>query len=246
MKILVIGETCYDIFIYGDVNRLSPEAPVPVFIPKRHIENPGMSGNVATNMRSLSKKSIIGTIRQDCVVTKTRYVDDKSNHMFMRIDEGEENIRPLQIQNHDFSGYDIVVVSDYNKGFLTNDHIIEIGSTSTGLSVLDSKRILTEDILNSYTFIKVNEEEYLKNKELIDNHKWNVIITLGKKGVMYMDEKFPSPAPKETIDVSGAGDTFTASFAIKYHETNDVSESIKFANEMSAIVVSKRGVVTPL
>ena len=50
---------------------------------------------------------------------------------------------------------------------------------------------------------------------------------------------------KETIDVSGAGDTFTASFTLKYLETKDVSESIIFANKMASIVVSKRGVTTP-
>jgi ribokinase len=56
---------------------------------------------------------------------------------------------------------------------------------------------------------------------------------------------YPSPDPKETIDVSGAGDTFTASFTLKYLETHDVSESIIFANKMASIVVSKRGVTTP-
>jgi multidrug efflux pump subunit AcrB len=61
----------------------------------------------------------------------------------------------------------------------------------------------------------------------------------------YMDEIFPSPDPKETIDVSGAGDTFTASFTLKYLETNDIKESIIYANKMASIVVSKRGVSTP-
>ena len=60
-----------------------------------------------------------------------------------------------------------------------------------------------------------------------------------------MDTVYPSVNPKETIDVSGAGDTFTASFTLKYLETRDINESITFANEMASIVVSKRGVVTP-
>ena len=55
-----------------------------------------------------------------------------------------------------------------------------------------------------------------------------------------------SPKPLETIDVSGAGDTFTASFIVKFFETRNVDKSIEFANEMSSIVVSKKGVVTPL
>ena len=60
-----------------------------------------------------------------------------------------------------------------------------------------------------------------------------------------MDKIFPSPDPKETIDVSGAGDTFTASFTVKYLETKNIEKSIIYANQMASIVVSKRGVTTP-
>ena len=45
-KILVIGELCIDKFVYGEVKRLSPEAPVPVFNPIVTEENRGMAGNV--------------------------------------------------------------------------------------------------------------------------------------------------------------------------------------------------------
>jgi sugar/nucleoside kinase (ribokinase family) len=60
-----------------------------------------------------------------------------------------------------------------------------------------------------------------------------------------IDTVYPSPDPKETIDVSGAGDTFTASFTLNYLKTKNVEESIIYANKMSSIVVSKRGVATP-
>jgi sugar/nucleoside kinase (ribokinase family) len=71
-----------------------------------------------------------------------------------------------------------------------------------------------------------------------------MIITLGGKGAKYMGTLYPTE-PKETIDVSGAGDTFLAAFAIKYLQVQDVDVSITFANKMSSIVVSKRGVNTP-
>jgi ribokinase len=60
-----------------------------------------------------------------------------------------------------------------------------------------------------------------------------------------MGKKYPSPSPIQTMDVSGAGDTFTASFIIKYCETKNVDESLIFANKMASIVVTKRGVATP-
>ena len=50
--------------------------------------------------------------------------------------------------------------------------------------------------------------------------------------------------PKETIDVSGAGDTFTAAFILNYYKYKDVTKAITEANVISAIVVSKRGVAT--
>ena len=53
MHILVIGDECTDKFVVGDINRLSPEAPVPVLNPTKTIHNPGMAGNVKQNLRSL-------------------------------------------------------------------------------------------------------------------------------------------------------------------------------------------------
>ena len=60
-----------------------------------------------------------------------------------------------------------------------------------------------------------------------------------------MGEIFPSDNPQETIDVSGAGDTFTAAFAISYATAPSVPNAIKYANTVASKVVSKRGVKTP-
>ena len=53
MKILVVGDSCKDVFIYGDITRLTPEAPVPVFNPLRETENDGMARNVSSNVEAL-------------------------------------------------------------------------------------------------------------------------------------------------------------------------------------------------
>jgi len=138
----------------------------------------------------------------------------------------------------------ITIVSDYNKGFLTDDVLVEIGQLSK-LSIIDSKRNLTDSVVESYTFVKLNEEEFSVNKKLSEKYLNKMVVTLGMKGAMYNNVNYPSPSPKQTIDVSGAGDTFVASFITKIYETDDISDSIKFANEMASIVVSKRGVATP-
>lgn len=244
MRIAVIGENCNDIFIYGDCNRLSPEAPVPVMIPIETKENLGMSGNVVKNIEALSDARIVH-ICQTEAIKKTRYVDKKSNHMFLRVDEGESNIQTLDLnisKTNAIVNSDIVIVSDYDKGFLTDETIKKIGSIAK-LSILDSKKKLSKEIIESYTFVKLNESEYKQNIQFKECK--NIITTLGSKGAQFDGKIYPSPSPKETIDVSGAGDTFTASFILKYFETKNVETSIIFANEMASVVVSKRGVATP-
>ena len=107
-----------------------------------------------------------------------------------------------------------------------------------------SKKLIGMLSLSCFDFVKLNESEF-KNHRIDDEWLDKIIITLGSKGAKHKDIIYPSPDPKETIDVSGAGDTFTASFTLKYLETNDVSKSIIFANKMASIVVSKRGVSIP-
>ena len=49
MKVLVIGDSCEDVFIYGNCDRLAPAAPVPVFVETHRKSNKGMAGNVYEN-----------------------------------------------------------------------------------------------------------------------------------------------------------------------------------------------------
>jgi bifunctional ADP-heptose synthase (sugar kinase/adenylyltransferase) len=244
MVVTVIGEYCLDVFVYGDVNRLSPEAPVPVLQPNETTENPGMAGNVVENVISINPKCRIVKFHQSNPIKKTRYVDKKSNHMFLRVDQNDF-AEPLNLnlsKINSIKNSDIVIVSDYNKGFLSHEDILSIGKNSS-LSILDSKKILNDDIVKSFTFVKMNFSEFKQNSHL--TYTDNIITTLGGDGCKYKNEVFESPSPKETIDVSGAGDTFTSSFILKFYETNNIKESINFANNMASIVVSKRGVTTP-
>jgi D-beta-D-heptose 7-phosphate kinase/D-beta-D-heptose 1-phosphate adenosyltransferase len=238
MKIAVIGETCTDKFIYCKCDRLSPEAPVPILIPVETTTNSGMSGNVVNNIISLVPDCKVTHIHQLNKITKTRFVEKKSNHIFFRLDEGDDNCDKY-LKKYELNDFDIVIVSDYDKGFLSDKDLIEISSSSK-LSILDSKKSLSKEVIDSFDFIKLNELESKRN-----SYSENIITTLGPKGAKFRNKIYPSPNPKDTIDVSGAGDTFTSSFIIKYLETGSIDESIIFANQMSSIVVSKRGVAVP-
>ena len=245
-KILVIGETCTDVFVYGETKRLSPEAPVPVFTPTRKTMNNGMAGNVVANLKALTSDYEIEFLHQEELIVKTRYVDYKSNHMFLRVDEGEYGIEPLVITKElekRLVETDIVVVSDYDKGFLTEQALLIIGSYCK-FCVLDTKKRIQASTIRSYNFVKWNESEYNNNK-INDTELSRIIVTLGSKGATYMGTLYPSPTPKETIDVSGAGDTFLSAFLVKYLEVEDVHTSIAYANKVASVVVSKRGVALP-
>jgi sugar/nucleoside kinase (ribokinase family) len=121
--------------------------------------------------------------------------------------------------------------------------LIEI-SRKSNLSILDSKRKLTNEVIEHFNFIKLNEGEY-KNNQTLDHD--GIIVTLGSKGAQHKGVVYPSKNPQETIDVSGAGDTFTASFILSYYNTLNIQFIHKFMPiKKSSEVVSKRGVALPL
>jgi len=247
-KILVIGELCIDRFVYGDVKRLSAEAPVPVFNELETVENRGMAGNVVENIKSLYEDCEIIHWHQPDKIIKTRYVDFKSNHMFIRVDDEkipcDKIVYITPEQRRTISESDAVIISDYDKGYLTKDIIKNIAAISK-LTILDSKKVLDYSTISDVDYIKLNYNEYLNNKELCDSFKEKFIITKGKDGASFNGVNYESTNPQQTIDVSGAGDTFMASFLIKLLTTDSVEESIKFANDACANVVNKKGVSTP-
>jgi len=242
MKVLVIGDSCQDIFIYGKCERLCPDAPVPVFIPMRTKKMGGMALNVYENIKSLGIVADIITNKKK--VTKTRYVDEKTNQMIIRVDsEKTLSNRIDNIDKIDFKSYDAIIISDYNKGFLTYEDIKYICDNHE-LVLIDTKKIINEDLINC-KFIKINEFEYSNNLKTGDllNNKFNdkLIITLGNKGSKYKNKIYPVENV-EIKDMVGAGDTFISAFTYKYLLTNNISQSIRFANECSTIVVQHKGV----
>ena len=239
MEILVIGDSCTDVYIYGDCPRLAPDGPVPVFIPKNRVEQGGMSYNVLNNLISLGTKCNIAT--NTTQITKTRYVDNKTNHLIVRVDTGEDSVNRIDLTKLNLSQYGGIIISDYDKGFLTEEDIKYICDNHPNV-LIDTKRILGEYCRNA-KFIKVNEYEYLNSKHILDkylNLEDSLIVTLGGKGCTYQGQNFPVEEV-EIKDQTGAGDTFVAGFMSKYLATNNVSTSIKFANYCASQVVQKRG-----
>ena len=240
MKILIFGESCKDIFHYGICERLCPAAPVPVFKSIELNENGGMAMNVYNNIMAMGISCDIVTNKNWQNITKTRFVEKRSNYMFMRLDENDDEYGECEISNVDFSAYDAVIVSDYNKGFMSTDLMREI-SRNHNLVFLDSKKKLG-DWCKNFSFIKINNLEFKNNLDNIGSElKRKMIITQGPNGCIYQNRHYSVPLV-EIRDLSGAGDTFLAGLCVKYCETKNIEKSIKFANECATAVVQKRGV----
>ena len=169
IKVLVIGETCLDVFVYGNVDRLAPEAPAPVLRTTQQPKiNLGMAANVRLNIVNHGVNCDLITNSNYEYVMKTRFVDDRTNTMFLRHDTGEEKIAPMdQINPEKLKEYDAVVISDYNKGLLTEDAIMRIGM-SHPLVFLDTKKQIGGWCKTVHT-IKINSLEYESSKHAIES-----------------------------------------------------------------------------
>jgi len=237
MSVLVIGDSCVDVFIYGKCDRMCPDAPVPIFLPTTTRSNGGMASNVVANILKLDAPcDSLSNVEE---IEKTRYVDEKTNHMFLRVDSGEESVRRIEdLTASLLERYEIIVVSDYNKGFLSEDDIAFICENHPKV-FLDTKKILGPWCKKA-KFIKINEKEFNQTEHTVDNLD-NMIITLGSGGCKHKGEIFPVDKV-EVKDMSGAGDTFLAGLVVNYLETQDIRAAIRFANECATKVVQRRGV----
>ena len=239
-RILVIGDSCRDVHVYCSAERLCPDKPVPVIEVIDQTENPGMAKNVFENIKAVHGTCDILTNPNWYDVTKTRYMHKSSNHMFLRIDS-RNHIERIDIKDVNYD-YDIIIVSDYNKGFLTEHDIKEICSNHPCV-FLDTKKVLGE-WANRAKFIKINEHEYERAKSYIESNLVNKLIkTCGGDGCLFNGQMFPVKKV-EVIDLSGAGDSFLAGLVVKYSSTKDIIKSIKYANKCALKVVQQKGVVT--
>lgn len=250
-KVLVIGDSCKDVFQYGKCERLNPEAPIPIFKQTKSLSSGGMAYNVYSNLKALGVECDIVT--NSGMPLKTRYVDEVSNQMLLRIDENDDvdNIDKNLLKSIRLNEYSTIVISDYNKGFLSTQDI-EYISTIHPLVFMDTKKKIGEWV-EDVDFIKINEKEYLANVDasFMVNYRNHLIVTEGKNGARWIHSdgynKFSKLFPIETEhpvrDLSGAGDTFLAALVADYIINDDISSAIKFANKCAAWVVTQKGVV---
>lgn len=160
--------------------------------------------------------------------------------MFVRVDSTSA-ISPIDSTSVNLD-YEMVIVSDYNKGFLTEENISYICRNHPCV-FLDTKKILG-DWANDAKYIKINDYEYKNSKPFLTQKLESKIIhTIGGDGCEFDGRSYPV-SRVDVRDTSGAGDSFMAALCVKYLETKDISQSIEFANLCASEVVKHRGVTT--
>ena len=148
-KVLLIGDAMIDAYMWGKVERMSPEAPVPVVEIDKHEIRLGGSANCALNIKSLGANPILCTVVGDDIngikfeklmkdsnlsTDGVLIVDDRKTTIKTRIiSEGkhqlrvdEEDTHPIKTENQFINKVDsllentsIIILQDYNKGVLT-------------------------------------------------------------------------------------------------------------------------------
>ena len=218
-------DSCTDEYIYGVCERLNPEAPVPILRKTRVDTQRGMAWNVRQNLMSFGIE--VSLITQAEQIIKRRIIDERYNQQLLRVDI-EDQAKPMKgkLPNDNF---DALVISDYDKGFLTTEKIFEL--VKEGLCSLTVATTLPK------AFLKINEDEYnkLENKDCP-----NLIVTKGSKGAVYQGKNYPG-INVGVFDVCGAGDTFLSALVYFYLLYGTIERAIPYANKAAAIAVTHFG-----
>jgi bifunctional ADP-heptose synthase (sugar kinase/adenylyltransferase) len=234
-KILLIGDDCLDVYQFGTVDRISPEAPVPVFKYSHKEERPGMARNVKANLEELGCKV---NYLSGSTSVKTRLIDIRSKQQIVRIDNDNRS-QPITFETDIPNIYDAIVISDYNKGSVSYELVETLRKEFSGPIFVDTKK---HDLKRfEGCIVKINQYEF---SQLSSKPESNMIVTYGDKGVVWDDWAF-NAVTVNVADVCGAGDTFLSALCYQYLNTNDMPSAIQFAVKASAITVQHLGCYAP-
>lgn len=243
--ICVIGDFIVDIYVHGKIDRISPEAPIPIFKKTNTETRYGGALNVYNNLLSLGSQVIKYGSNNS---TKIRYVSD--NHIVFRADD------ELYIPNYEDPDYDLTdvkycILSDYNKGFLHKSQaIIDYCKSKGCIVVVDPKKSI--ETYRNADIVKFNEKEYdlyvrgyLNHRHALKNNNIKVfIITRGAGGADIITEKSSLHIDTDihqVSDVTGAGDVFIATLVHFLSKENNLEQACKKAVKLASLSVTKFG-----
>lgn len=296
-KILIIGDVMLDKYYFGKVERISPEAPVPIVNIQQEESRLGGASNVANNIACLGGQTLLcGTIGHDLfgreiermsrqkqiktfllktdrpTITKARIIGGKQQIVRLDYEDKTElnEQQKRQLKNmigEQLEGYDILVISDYGKGVVSEDicsYLIRLAHQAGKKVIIDPKGknwkkysgadLVTPNVkelsdIVGYTVPNTDRAVEKAAKEaIVANQLTSLLVTRSDKGMSLINE---SSAPfhlsthsEEVFDVSGAGDTVVATLSLCLAKGLDITESMKLANIAAGVVVKKIGTAT--
>jgi D-beta-D-heptose 7-phosphate kinase/D-beta-D-heptose 1-phosphate adenosyltransferase len=291
--ILVVGDVMLDVYVSGTVERISPEAPVPVVKFAETREAAGGAANVAANIVGMggichlvtccgedAEKARLAALlaaagvtsdliasRERVTTVKTRF--SAGQHQLLRLDK--ENPSALSAQSEEatltaiasrIGECDLVVLSDYRKGMLTDRVIrgaISMAQANAVPVLIDPKKhdfsiyqgatLLTPNRLELETATglaaRSDAEIERAGALVIADTGASVLVTRSESGMSLVSADgaclhMPTHV-REVYDVIGAGDTVMATLALGLASGRSIEEAMAFANLAGGIAVSKPG-----
>jgi len=198
-----------------------------------------MAANVALNIKSLGYEAV--SVTNESEIIKERFLDERFSQQILRVDSNDEcdvidqNKLIKVLNTHEFDG---TVISDYNKGFLPHSVLSRLIPILPKPIFVDSKK--SDLSAFSDCILKINKIEHVRASILPADCE--LIITLGDRGAKWKGSLYPAKKVHDVFDVCGAGDSFLAALSVKFIETKNMVESIKFANICAGISVRHLGV----
>lgn len=282
-RILLAGDLILDKFVWGRVDRISPEAPIPVLKVEREEVRPGGAANVARNLAALEAhvmclgvtgrdregRDLARVLRQERVVPhlvvdpgrptplKTRMI--AHHQQVLRVDSEVTTPLPARVERSlvalarkSARASDVVVVSDYHKGTLTPKVCRAL--LSSGRPVLVGLKGREAEKYRGATAASLNRSELsllsgtgdleAGAKKILKSLRLKfLVVTLGERGISVFPAGgapiYRAAAAREVYDVTGAGDTALAAFAVGYASKLDLESCAELANAAGGIVVGK-------
>lgn len=298
ISILVVGDIMIDEYLWGQVERISPEAPVPVVEVEKDAYALGGAGNVLNNLASLESNVLISSaigqgpdarllknLLKDLDVDLAGIFSEKGrittrktrllaamNKQVIRFDR--ESTWPIEEKTggkifsyvrKSIDQVDGIILSDYNKGVLTDrliTKIISLAKKADKPVIIDSKRGFAEKkVYRGATMMTPNlkeasrmvgyslgseEEIVAAAKQLLAQLELDaILITRSAEGMTLLEKgcepvNIPARA-REVYDVSGAGDTVIAAVSLGLASGASYEESASLANIAGGVAVGKVG-----
>jgi rfaE bifunctional protein kinase chain/domain len=296
-RLLVIGDAIADQFLYGNISRVSREAPVFILRHEQTQTVPGGAANCAMNLAALGARvSLIAAIGNDepgrelkaklqgagidvsgvvvseniQTTTKVRILAGQSHsnkQQVIRIDyegnslaDGEPHDSILDALKTALASAEAVVISDYNYGVVNDRGVALIRESVPKPVLVDSRFRLSE--FTGFTAATPNEDEveHLIGHSISSSKELEVaaqtlksklkhqalLVTRGAQGMMLLEDDaaplhVPAVGAQQSVDVTGAGDTVIATFALAVASDASFVDAARLANYAGGLVVMKRG-----